>query len=243
MEVAIVARGTASAGTSAESVAAAMKPQTILPAAAVVLEGLIESSPSSGHPLWNASKEPAKRPARRPLVVGLTGPNAAGKGEAAACLMRRGFACHSLSDIVREEAAARGLSHSREDLIAVGNALRAAEGPGILAERLLSRLGGRDVVDSIRNPHEAAILRRIPGFVLIGLTAPVAIRFERSLARGRLGDDETLEEFELREEQENSSDPARQQIRATLEMADHVIENASTLADLERALLSVLGEV
>ena len=40
------------------------------------------------------------------LVIGLTGPNAAGKGEVANHLEARGFRLHSLSDIVREEAAA-----------------------------------------------------------------------------------------------------------------------------------------
>ena len=46
------------------------------------------------------------------LVLGITGPNAAGKGEVSAHLKTRGFDVHSLSDIVREEAAARNLPPS-----------------------------------------------------------------------------------------------------------------------------------
>jgi len=181
----------------------------------------------------------ANRPERLasgPPLVGLTGPNAAGKGEAAACLVERGYTYHSLSNIVREEATLRGLTHAREDLIRVGNELRSAGGPGVLAERLLGRLSGRDVVDSIRNPQEVAVLRRVPGFVLIGLDAPVEVRFSRAQRRGRLGDGESLEEFRRREEEENTSDPARQQIRATLVLADVLLVNASTLDDLQAAI-------
>src|SRR5438552_1897783 len=86
---------------------------------------------TGGASLSGGGHDPANRNLP-PSVIGLTGPNAAGKGEAAAYLVRRGYAYHSLSDIVREEAAARGLSHSREDLIRVGNDLRIAGGPGAL---------------------------------------------------------------------------------------------------------------
>jgi dephospho-CoA kinase len=47
------------------------------------------------------------------MVVGLTGANAAGKGEVALHLCDRGFRVHSLSDIVREEAERRGLAPER----------------------------------------------------------------------------------------------------------------------------------
>ena len=58
------------------------------------------------------------------LVIGLTGPNASGKGEVGDYLAQRGFKLHSLSDIVREEAAAHGLAPEREHLIRIGNELR-----------------------------------------------------------------------------------------------------------------------
>ena len=69
------------------------------------------------------------------LIVGVTGPNAAGKGEVSAYLRALGFAVHSLSDIVREEAAARGLPPEREHLIRIGTLLREEGGPGVLAAR------------------------------------------------------------------------------------------------------------
>ena len=97
------------------------------------------------------------------MVIGLTGPNAAGKGEVAAWLVSRGYTYHSLSDVLREELERRSLPPTRENLIAVGNELRAAEGAGALVARIGARLTGSDVVDSIRNPSEVEALRRLPG--------------------------------------------------------------------------------
>ncbi len=170
------------------------------------------------------------------LVVGLTGPNASGKGELALHLRSRGFAVHSLSDIVREAAAAEGLPPEREHLIATGNRLRREGGPGVLAEGILDRLGTRDVVDSIRNPAEVAVLRRLPYFKLVGVQAKTETRFRRSLDRARPGDPASLEEFQGRERQENSADPNAQQLAATFRLADHVIDNDADLDTLKVAV-------
>lgn len=170
------------------------------------------------------------------LVIGLTGPNAAGKGEVADHLRSLGFRCHSLSDIVREAAAARDLPPEREHLIRIGTELRREGGAGVLAERILDRLGHRDVVDSIRNPSEVTVLRRRPDFILVGVTAPVEQRFARSLTRDRPGDPRTLDEFVERERQENTSDAHAQQLRATFELADTVLVNDRDIETLRRAI-------
>jgi dephospho-CoA kinase len=173
-------------------------------------------------------------------VIGVTGPNAAGKGEVSAYFASIGFVLHSLSDIVREEAAARGLPPEREHLIRIGTELREQGGAGVLAQRLLPRLGERDVVDSIRNPAEVRVLRAIPEFVLLGVRAPSELRFARSRARARPGDPETLEAFAAREIQENSLNPAGQQLQATFDLADRVVDNDSGLAELHAKLDAVV---
>jgi dephospho-CoA kinase len=174
------------------------------------------------------------------LVLGITGPNAAGKGEVSAYLKTRGFAVHSLSDIVREEAAARHLPPDREHLIRIGTLLREQGGLGVLAERLIPRLGARDVVDSIRNPAEVAALRRTPGFLLVGVDAPAELRFARSRSRARPGDPESFAEFLARERQENSANPAGQQLAATFALADRVVLNDSDLDGLHLKLDELL---
>ena len=168
------------------------------------------------------------------MIIGLTGPNAAGKGEVAAYLVSRGFAYHSLSDVLRDELGRRGIPATRENLISLGNELRASGGAGVLAEMIRGRLGRRDVVDSIRNPSEVESLRRLPGFTLLGVDAPIEVRFARATRRGRPGDGVTLEEFQAKEARENSADPARQQLALTFSLADHRVTNEATLADLHR---------
>ena len=174
------------------------------------------------------------------LVVGVTGPNAAGKGEVSDYLRAQGFAIHSLSDIVREESAARGLPPERAHLIRIGTMLREQSGPGVLAERVIPRLGARDVVDSIRNPAEVERLRAVPGFFLLGVDAPAELRFARSKGRARAGDPQSLAEFMARERQENSANPAGQQLQATIALADRVIENDGDLRALHGKVDDVL---
>ena len=177
------------------------------------------------------------------LVLGLTGPNAAGKGEVAVYLRRLGFDVHSLSDVVREEASARGLTPEREHLIRIGTLLRETEGPGALAQRILPRLGDRDVVDSIRNPREVEVLRRLPHFVLVSVSADVGLRFRRMQARRRPGDPTTLEAFKDREAQENTANPNAQRLAATSALADRVIVNDGDLEALHREVDRLLGQL
>ena len=166
------------------------------------------------------------------LVVGLTGPNASGKGEVAKFLATHGFSVCSLSDVVREEATRRGLDHSRDNLIRIGVDLRASGGTGALARHILPQLHGHAVVDSIRNPGEVDVLRTLPRFVLLGVDAPQPLRFERSARRGRLGDGATLEEFARKEALENSETEAGQQLVKTLALADAVVFNDGTIDTL-----------
>ena len=181
---------------------------------------------------------------RRPLILGLTGPNAAGKGAAGEVLLSLGFAYHSLSDVVREEARRRGRSEGRDDLIRTGNELRKEGGPGALAEGILPRLRDRDVVDSIRNPSEVAVLRRLKGFLLLGVDAPPAVRFERARRRTGRGDAvQSLEAFLQKEAEENGADPAAQQLAATFLLADRIIRNDGTLEEFSRRLKALVGEL
>jgi len=145
--------------------------------------------------------------------------------------------------VVRESAAERGLEASRDNLIAVGVRLRVEEGPGVLAARILPRLKGRAVVDSIRGPAEVARLRTLPRFILLGIDAPVKLRFERAVKRGRLGDGASLDEFIRKEERENSEAETGQQLRRSLALSDRVIRNDGTLDDLRRSVGQALGEI
>ena len=178
------------------------------------------------------------------LIIGLTGPNAAGKGEVASALRTLGFAYHSLSDAVREEAFRRGRTTGRDDLILTGNELRREGGPGILAELTVPKLGERDLVDSIRNPAEVSVLRGLPSFILLGVTAPPAVRFERARLREGRGDAvDSLQAFLAKEAEENTTDPTAQRLAATFALADRIVENAGTLPDLRARVAALVSDL
>ena len=125
----------------------------------------------------------------------------------------------------------------------MGNEIREIGGPGALATGILEKLGERVVIDSIRNPAEVAVLRRLPRFVLLGVSAPVELRFARSVRRARPGDPTTLEDFKALEEQENSSDLAAQQLDSTFVLADHYVDNNGDLDQLDGKVRRLLDEI
>jgi dephospho-CoA kinase len=193
--------------------------------------------PRSRSSAGGKSRPPGKsRDAREPRLLGLTGTNGAGKGEAAAFFMEKGFAYLSLSDVLREEVKKRGLEPSRDNLIRAGNALRRRHGADVLARRVLRRVRGDTVIDSIRSPAEIARFRTRPGFKLLAVDAPVEVRFERVRRRGRDESVLTLAEFAAKEKEEMSRDPSAQQLHLCLGLADATVINDSTLEAFRRKL-------
>lgn len=175
-----------------------------------------------------------------PPLIGLTGTNGAGKGETAAYLRTKGYAYFSLSDIIRDKLKEDGLEASRDNLIRKGNDLRRSGGSDILAKLVMDKVAGKAVIDSIRNPKEVAFLKTRPGFILLAVDAPAALRFERVRKRGRNESAGTLEDFVRKEAEENGADPDAQQLRACMDLADRIIINDGTLEELRRKLEELL---
>ncbi len=172
--------------------------------------------------------------------IGLTGTNSAGKGETAAFFKARGYGYRSLSDVIRERLRSRGLEESRDNLIRTGNDLRREGGPDILARLVMDGLEPPAVIDSIRNTSEISYLKSRPGFFLLAVEAPIALRFERAAKRGRNESCATLEEFARKEDEERSARPEAQQLDACLALADAVVVNDGTIEDLHRKLEAFL---
>jgi len=177
----------------------------------------------------------------RPRLIGLTGTNGAGKGEAAVYFATKGYACFSLSDVIREELRERGEPVSRDNLIRAGNELRRRFGADVLARRTMDKIGkgGRAVIDSIRNASEIAYLRKQGGFVLLAIDAPVEVRFARVAARGRDESAGDLEAFRKKEDEERAGGAGAQQLEASMAAADRLIVNDGTLEEFRRKLEEV----
>jgi len=177
------------------------------------------------------------------MIIGLTGRNAAGKGLAAEFLKSKGFAFHSLSDVIREEVGRRGLPVTRDNLIATGRELRARHGTGHLAERILERIepGQNYVVDSFRHEDEVAVFRRISGFHLLAVQADPQKRFERIRARRRESDPQTYDAFlELEQKESTSLQAEGQNLTATEAVADHALRNDGTPQEFQAALAALI---
>ena len=183
------------------------------------------------------------------MIIGLTGKNAAGKGETAKYLMTKGFEYHSLSDALRDEAAKLNIAHTRDNLIKLGNELRKKYGAGFLSKKTSEKIINQKnfskknffVVDSIRNPEEINELKKNSAFILVAVDAPIEIRFERMQKRGRYGDAKTLEELKSQEEKENLKTATNQQLDKCIEMADYIISNEDTLERLFNSIDNLLG--
>ena len=85
------------------------------------------------------------------------------------------------------------------------------------------------------------MLRRLAGFHLLGIDAPVEVRFERSKARGRTGDGASLEDFVRDEEREQGGAGPGQQLRTCLSLADVIISNDGTIEELRRRVRLALA--
>jgi len=177
------------------------------------------------------------------MLIGLTGKNGSGKGEVARFLIESGYQFYSLSDVVRDEVRLQGHDVTRENLIVAANEMRSRLGAGVLAERILQKVGpdAHAVIDSIRNPFEVEALRRRKDFHLISVEADPKVRFERTKARNRENDPQTYEEFlELEAREAQTNDPTTQQMNRTAAMADAVIENDGTIEDLREQVRQVI---
>jgi dephospho-CoA kinase len=173
-------------------------------------------------------------------IIGLTGTNGAGKGEVAVYLKGKGYPYFSLSDLVREELRNKEKEVTRNNLIKMGNELREKFGPDILAKRVMEKVRGRAVIDSIRNPSEVEYLKKQKDFILLAIDAPVQLRYERVRKRGRKESATTLEEFIEKEEEEMTDHEKGQQLQNCMKMADYTLINDGSLEDLYKKLEELL---
>jgi dCMP deaminase len=179
------------------------------------------------------------------MLIGLTGRNAAGKGEVARYLQRKSFYYFSLSDAIREEIRSRGEEPTRERLIVVGNELRQRHGAAVLAERILAKIEDdkQYIIDSIRNPAEVQSFRAAKHFKLIRVEAPAEVRFQRILRRQRESDPQTYEEFIALEDREAEGDATSQNLSKVESLADHSLVNDGAVEKLHVEVDALLAKL
>lgn len=182
-------------------------------------------------------------------VIGIVGESGSGKSEVAKIFESMGCSRISLSDVLREIATKIGLSHSRDNLICLGNALRDQFGPEILAKGIEGSIQKMEsefvVVESIRNPEELRYLRQRYTSTMIGIEMDELRKFELMQRRGREGDPKTLEEYlafkkhELGTEVDNNGI----KIQECLELCDVRIKNNDSLEHLFELVAEINLEI
>ncbi len=177
------------------------------------------------------------------VIIGLTGPNASGKGQVVKFLKDKGFYPCSLSDVIREEVSKRGLGITRERLVEVGSELRRENGNGVLADRILDGIeeDKNYVIDSFRHPDEVKKFQTRPDFSLLLIQAEPDVRFARIRERKRESDPATLKEFlDLEKREAASKEWQGQQLAACEAMAEFKIANNGSLPELTQQISGLL---
>ncbi|MBI5422153.1 nucleoside monophosphate kinase [Candidatus Peregrinibacteria bacterium] len=183
-------------------------------------------------------------------VVALIGLPGAGKGAVSTILKGRGFRHIATGDMVREEAVRRGVGiEERYKLHEIANAIQSEGGPEALAKMVIEKIRASVenvwVVDGIRHPAQVAELKKKINALILGVTASREMLTERILGRKRTGDPKTPKEVSELLDREWDSGIATYgiQVAQCMPMADTIIENNGTLAELEEKVLALCDTI
>jgi len=176
-------------------------------------------------------------------IVGFVGMPGSGKSVAADVAREMNIPVVVMGDVIREEAARRGLDPTDRNLGAVGNDLRDKEGSDAIAARCLEKIRAKEapvvVVEGIRSKFEVDLFRKSSnGFQLIEVRVPDELRLARIRSRGRSDD---ANERDLAESVANRD--ARELgwgMGEAIRAADLRIENAGSVVEFEGKVREVL---
>lgn len=164
------------------------------------------------------------------LVIGITGTIASGKDVVAGILKEKGFQVISLGEIIREELEAKKITPTRKAQQDLGNELRKRFGGQILAEKAFKKFQSYSsplIINGIRNLDEVKYLKENSEFYLIGVDAPLEIRWERLKKRNRDADLLNHDKFVIDDARDRGfNEPLNgQQVGMCLVHADFLINN------------------
>lgn len=182
------------------------------------------------------------------MIIGITGTDGAGKGTVVEYLVKeKGFIHYAARQLWIEEIARRGLEVKRENMRIVANDLRRQHGNNFLVTAYIQRMKEEEVenaiIESIRTTAETETLKANGG-MLLAVDADQHLRYERIVGRASESDRVTFEQFVAQEALEmNDPDPNGMQKAAVMAMADYIITNNGTLAELHASIENMLGEI
>jgi dephospho-CoA kinase len=180
------------------------------------------------------------------MIIGLSGTLSSGKDTVSEYLEKNeGFQHISLSQVLRDLAREKRLEVNLENLTQLGNSILADYGRAYLVKKAEKQVdfSGDVVISSIRQPNEIEYLKTKKNFFMIFVDAQAKIRFERSVARNRRGDSQTLEEFIAIEKKEIDGKSGGMDLNYCKDHADYVLLNNGTMEEFKQKIQQILGEI
>jgi dephospho-CoA kinase len=174
------------------------------------------------------------------FVVGLVGKIASGKGVVSDYLSRRYNArVYRFSDVLSDILLKLSKPNTRENLQALGFSLRQIFGDNVLSDVLKEEIkkdkSNVIVVDGIRYWNEFNMVKDFKNNLVVSVTAPLEVRFERASSRATRGEAVlSFEDFKKNEEK-----PTEKLIDEIAMHADIKIENMGS----KEALLETLDTI
>ncbi len=176
--------------------------------------------------------------------LGLVGTNGAGKTAVCDYLTKQGFTAISLSDIVRKITQEKNLEPTRDNLVATANELKTTQGQDILAKLTLKEAQNlktdKIVFDSIRNTSEITYLKN-HSVNIIGIDAPIKLRYERITKRQRATDQIDFETFKSHDQRENTGQSPGQNIHQSLQLCQTILDNTKDLPHLHHQISRIIN--
>jgi dephospho-CoA kinase len=169
------------------------------------------------------------------LVVGMPG---SGKEEFVSQASSTGYSVVRMGDVVRAEAAKRGLKMDDQSVGGFAAEERKQHGPSIWAERTLAVVKeDKCIIDGPRSLEEVERFRQAFGqkMLLVAVFAPERARFQRLSLRGRTDDPKNVEDFRRRDRRELGWG-----IGSTFASADLIIVNDNTIEGFREKAAKVL---
>jgi dephospho-CoA kinase len=166
------------------------------------------------------------------IVIGMP---AAGKDIARQYARTKGYPYFATGDIVRAEAARRGVSPDADSMAKLSTELRGADGLGVTRLALKTTVdSGEPVVfmEGIRSKQEIDLIGARSETVVVAFIAPRSLRRERVLSRGR--SDDSAAAFDGRDRREIDYGLA-----VPIALADEYILNTGTVDEA----LDAFGEI
>ncbi len=179
------------------------------------------------------------------MKLAIVGQSSSGKDTAAKYLADRyGFYHFSSGDYFRKYVKENNLGEPTRPLLQkVATALREKYGGDYSMSAALKIPAKYLVVSGIRNRVEVDALKKAGGKI-IAIEVPIEERYKRALARNRIGDDVSFEDFKKQQEAEVvSGDPNAQNLGAVIALSDYVIKNGGTPAELYKKIDELLEKI